>query len=412
MEGTRAELTVGIDWGASAHQVCVLDATDHVIAERRVAHTGTAVRELAAWLTTLRTDAMLAVAIETPRHGVIDALLEAGLAVFVIHPRQLERFRERYTAAAAKDDHRDAWVLAHALRTDRTAYRPVPQDSPAVLRLRELSRLDAELGEELTRLSNRLRDHLQRYYPQVLELSPAAHDAWICELLRVVPTPAQAARVRPATIARVLARSRITRVSAHDVLHVLRAPALPLAAGLTDAIAQRVAVLLPHLTLLHAQRRQIAQQLTAALDALAATPGQDREHHDVTILRSWPGIGIRIAATMLAEAHDALEARDYHAFRTRAGLAPVTRASGKSRHVRMRYACHARLRTACFHWARTAMRADPHTRAAYDALRDRGHSHPRALRGVADRQVAVLMAMLRAGTRYDPTRRRPLPRAA
>ena len=412
MASGQEELTVGIDWGAAAHQVCVLDAADHVVAERRVAHAGAALRELPRWLATVRPGAALAVAIETPRSGVIDALLEAGLAVFVIHPRQVERFRERYTAAAAKDDRRDAWVLAHTLRTDRHAYRPVPQDAPAVLQLRELSRLDAELGEEITRLSNRLRDHLRRFFPQVLELSPAAQDAWICELLRVVPTPAHAAHVRAATLTRVLVRSRITRVSAADVLAILRAPAVPLAPGTTEALAHRVGLLLPHLTLLHTQRRQVEKQLAAALTALAGTPGQDREHHDVTILRSWPGIGIRIAATMLAEAHDALEARDYHAFRTRAGLAPVTLASGKTRHVRMRYACHTRLRTACFHWARTAMRADAHTRAAYDAFRQRGHSHPRALRGVADRQLAVLMAMLRSGTLYNPTRRRALPAAA
>ena len=218
--------------------------------------------------------------------------------------------------------------------------------------------------------------------------------------------------MRPAAIARVLTRGRITRLTPGEVVRTLRAPALPMAPGLTEALAHRVALLLPHLTLLHAQRRAVEKQLAAALDALAGPPGQDREHHDVTILRSWPGIGIRIAATMLAEAHAALEARDYHALRTRAGLAPVTKASGKTRHVQMRYACHARLRSACYHWARTAMRADAHTRMAYDTLRQRGHGHARALRGVADRQLAVLIAMLRTGTCYDPSRRRAVTTAA
>jgi hypothetical protein len=36
------------------------------------------------------------------------------------------------------------------------------------------------------------------------------------------------------------------------------------------------------------------------------------------------------------------------------------------------------------------------------ALRAKGHSHGRALRGVADRLLAVLIAMLRSGTLYDP----------
>ena len=49
---------------------------------------------------------------------------------------------------------------------------------------------------------------------------------------------------------------------------------------------------------------------------------------------------------------------------------------------------------------------DPLARRHYDRLRGEGHSHARALRGVADRWVTVLMAMLRSGTQYDATRRK------
>ncbi len=52
-----------------------------------------------------------------PRGAVIDALFERGFAVFAINPKQLDRCRDRYTAAGAKDDRRDAWVLADVLRT-------------------------------------------------------------------------------------------------------------------------------------------------------------------------------------------------------------------------------------------------------------------------------------------------------
>ena len=139
---------------------------------------------------------------------------------------------------------------------------------------------------------------------------------------------------------------------------------------------------------------------------MGSTPGEGREHHDVTILLSWPGVGVRVAATMLAEAHDALGRRDYHAMRTLCGLAPVTAASGKWRVVKMRYACSPRLRTACYHWARTAIQGDTHARGHYDAMRGRGHTHPRALRGLADRQLHVLMRMLTSNTRYDATKRK------
>jgi transposase len=407
METETFTLSVGIDCGSATHQVCVMDRTHRVVGDRRIDHTGAALAELGAWLLTHGESdpARILVAIEVPRGPVVETLLERGFQVYAINPRQLERFRERYTAAGAKDDRRDAWVAALTVQTDRPTFRRLQVDDPEVITLRELSRLDAELGEELTRTSNRLRDLLLRYFPQMLQLCPAANEPWLWRLLTRIPTPSHAQRVRPEAVQRILTVARIRRVTAAEVLTTLRTPALRVAPGTVEAASHHVTVLLPRLHLLHDQRRDSEKRLTRLLDDLAGTPGEGREHHDVTILRSWPGIGVRIAATMLAEAHAALSRRDYHAIRTLSGIAPVTEASGKYRLVKMRYACNQRLRTACYHWARTAMQADAHARSHYDALRRRGHAHARALRGVADRQLLVLTAMLKSDKCYDAAKR-------
>jgi transposase len=108
---------------------------------------------------------------------------------------------------------------------------------------------------------------------------------------------------------------------------------------------------------------------------------------------------------MLAEASRLLADRDYHALRAHSGLAPVTKQSGKRTVVLMRYACNRRLRVAAHYWGQAAIRHDPYSAAHYQRLRARGHSHGRALRGVVDRLLRVLMAMLKSQTSYDPTRR-------
>ena len=64
-----------------------------------------------------------------------------------------------------------------------------------------------------------------------------------------------------------------------------------------------------------------------------------------------------------------------------------------------------RLRDAFRHFTLASLR-DPIARRHYDELRRQGHTPARALRGVGDRWVSVLIAMLRAGQRYDPTRRK------
>src|SRR4029450_8068265 len=102
------------------------------------------------------------------------------------------------------------------------------------------------------------------------------------------------------------------------------------------------------------------------------------------------------------EASGPLGRRDYAALRTLAGVAPVTKRSGKSLIVVMRYAAQTRLRQAVFHWARVAVQNDPKSRSRYDALRARGHSYGRALRGVADRLVGGACVLLQRGTLFDP----------
>ena len=407
-------VSVGIDCGSQGHQVCVLDRSGHIIGERRVEHTGAAIQALAEWLLTLgeADPSRIRVAIEVPRGAIVDALLERGFHVYAINPKQLDQLRQGYSAAGAKDDRRDAWVLAHAVQTDARAFRALRVDAPQIIQLRELSRLDAELGEELVRTANRLRDQLHRYYSALLTVCPAADEPWLWELLALAPTPVQGQHLRLTTLRRLLKQARIRRFDAVALQAVLQTLPLRVAPGTVEAASHHVCVLLPHLQLLHAQRLASEKHLTQLMETLAQDPpGEGREHPDVTILLSLPGVGVRVGATMLAEASQPLKLRDYHATRMLAGLAPVTKASGTRRVVVMRYACNHRLRTACYHWARTAIQHDATARRHYTILRQAGHTHSRTLRGVADRLLAVLIGMLRSGTLYDHQRRRRAPAA-
>jgi transposase len=117
-----------------------------------------------------------------------------------------------------------------------------------------------------------------------------------------------------------------------------------------------------------------------------------------------PGVGRVVAATLLAEASQAISDRDYEALRSYAGVAPVTRQSGNKKTVVMRRGCNNRLRNAVYHWSRVATISDERSRNHYAKLRARGHSHGRALRTLADRWLKALVAMLTAHERFDPAK--------
>lgn len=410
---------VGIDWATEAHQACVLDCTGRVLAERSFAHTGEGVAGFAQWVQGVAggDPGRAAIAIEVPRGAVVETLVEHGFHLYAINPKQLDRFRDRHSVAGAKDDRRDAFVLSDSLRTDRARFRRIRLDEPLVIQLRELSRIDEELGREVNRLTNRLREQLHRFHAQALKLCPSADEPWLWALLALAPSPVAGRRLRQKTIERLLRQHRIRRLNAEDVLAALRAPALRVAPGVVEAATEHIALLLPRLRLVHTQRQRCGARLDALLDKLATVEGNDegqqREHRDVEILRSLPGVGRVVAATVLAEASGPLVERDYHALRTHAGIAPVTKQSGKRRTVIMRYACNGRLRYALYHWARVAATWDPASKTYYAALRQRGHSYARALRSVADRLLRILVAMLKSDSLFDSTHpRRSLDPAA
>ena len=398
---------VGVDWGSERHRVVVLDAEGALVASRNVEHTGVAQQQFLQWLAELTENRIseVAVGIEVPRGAMVEGLLERGFAVFAINPKQLDRFRDRYAVSGAKDDDRDAFVLGDSLRTDLHCFHCVTIEDPLILQIRELSRLDDDLQTDAVRLANQLREQLLRYFPSLLALNPAADEPWLWDLLEVAALPAQAAELGRSRIESVLSARRIRRLSAEQVQTALRTPALTLAPGAALAASRHALLLLPRLRILHVQRRQVAREIASLIEQLPAATDADGhpvEHRDADLLLSWPGLGIGIAATMLGEASRGLAQRDYHGLRCYGGLAAVTRQSGKKQVVIMRYACNRRLRNAFYHWSRCSLQKDPRSREHYAALRARGHSHGRALRGVADRLLATLIAMLKTRTPYDP----------
>ena len=401
---------VGVDWGQEEHALCLVDARGQVCGRRRVAHTVAAVDEAIRWLCaqTGTGPEGIAVAIETPRGVLVDTLIERQFAVFVVNPKQLDRFRDRFSPAGAKDDDEDAHALADARRTDPRAFQRVRPDDPLIIQLREVTRLRQDLLDDESRLTNRLREQLYRVDAAWLTLSPAANDPWLWTILAQTPDPADWAHLTRRRLAAVLHTHRIRRLTGDAVLAALRQPRLAAAAGVADAVATRLAALVPQLRLVHEQRTTAERQIDRLLARLATAPpleGEPHEHRDVEILQSLPGVGRIVAATMLTDATGPLAARDYHTLRAQAGAAPVTKRSGKRvRLVQMRYACKRTLREALYHWARTSMQVDGVARTYYRTLRARGHSHGRALRSVGDRWLRILIAMLTSRTLYDATR--------
>jgi len=119
-------------------------------------------------------------------------------------------------------------------------------------------------------------------------------------------------------------------------------------------------------------------------------------------VRSQPGLGVVLAARVLAEfGDDPNRYASARAGKAYAGTAPITRASGLRQVVLARAVGNRRLSTACHLWAFAALTGSPGARRYYDAHRARGATHHQALRALANRLVGILHGCLRHRQPFD-----------
>ena len=172
----------------------------------------------------------------------------------------------------------------------------------------------------------------------------------------------------------------------------MRAPALRQPAAVQAAFAAIVAGEINVIATLNTQ--------IAALGEVVAT--HFGRHPDAEIYASQPGLGIILAARVLAEFGDAppryadARARKYYA-----GTSPITRASGTKKVVLARHARNERLADAVRQWALSSLRGSPGARNYYAAMRARKLSHEAALRQLGNRLVGILHGCLTTHTLYD-----------
>ena len=135
---------VGIDWASEIHLVALLDASGSVLDQWEVEHTHRGIAGLLGRLEREGGSAEILVGIESGAPLLEDQLLDAGYTVYAINPKRADRFRDRHSPAGAKDDRRDARVLADAVRTDRARFVPLTPNGELTEELRMRDRAPAE----------------------------------------------------------------------------------------------------------------------------------------------------------------------------------------------------------------------------------------------------------------------------
>jgi transposase len=385
---------VGIDWGGSHHQLCVVDAAGTRRRQVRLGHEVAGLGQLDRELAKL--GGRLPVAVERAEGLLVEHLQARGHVVYPVSPRIAARARERYRTASSKDDVFDAFVLADTLRHEQSHWRPLPVASPVLAELRALTRDRDRLLATQQRTEAQLRAILEAYHPAAARLFSTIDRQITLAFIGDYPTPQAAAVVGEQRMARFLARHRYTgRVKPTVLVERLRANLLTGAPGTVAGKAHSALVFAELLGLLN-------QQLADYDEAIALAV---RRHPDAPIFASFPGVGPIGTAVLLAElGEDRAHYPTVEILLAEAGLAPVTRASGRSCRVRFRYAANRNLREACTWWAYNSLKESTWASEVYQQARARGQHPYRALRGLGARWMRVLWRCWTDRVPYDPAK--------
>jgi len=401
MDISEIDVFVGVDVGKSEHWANAQSRTGEVLYDRGLPNDEDKLRRL---LEDLQRHGCVLLVVDQP--ATIGALVVAlaqsmGILVGYLPGLSMRRIAD-LTPGNAKTDRKDAAVIAEAARTMPHTLRAVTLEDEDAASLSMLCGFDVDLARQINQTSNRIRGLYTQIHPALEQvLGPRLdHDA-ILDVIATWPTPAQ---LRGAGRARIDAKLKKAGARKHTSW----------AQGIVDALKRQsvivagtsaAALVLPHLAAqlqaLHAQRRDIALQVEALVEAHPLHP----------VLTSLPGVAVRTAAVFIAETAGRSFPSGAH-LASYAGLTPVTRRSGSS--IRGEHVSHAgnkRLKRAMFLSAFAAIRTDPTSRDYYDRKRAEGKRHNQAVMALAHRRILVLHAMLRDGSLYTPPSKTLIPAA-
>ena len=390
----------GIDWASDWHDVHITGEQGLVLAAARFSHDEDGVSAL---LKLLLSHDVECCAIERPDGLLVGRLLAAGIPVLAIHPNQVKAARDRFRAAAGKNDRFDAMVLCELARTDRHRFPLLAPSGDETLALRALMRTREDLVDARVALANQLRCHLQAFWPGAERIFADIDSPIGLAFLERYPSPTDARGLGAKRLQGFLARHGYCgrRTPAQLLARLRNAPQA--IAGELETEARRAAVLglVATLTPIVEQISQLTSQIAGAV----------RSHPDGPIFLAFfrDPKSVVTAAGLLAEIGD--NRARYPTSDTLAangGQSPVTIQSGKRTTATFRWACDKRLRTHITVLADSTRHWHPWAQDIYQRARARGKNHPHAIRILGRAWTRVLWRCWQDHTPYNPAKHHAL----
>jgi transposase len=312
------QVWIGLDVGKADHHASVIDTAGEIRFDRPVCNSEDAIERLlddAGERSALVIDqpgsiGMLAVAVARRR----------GIPVAYVPGLVMRRASELYPGEA-KTARRDSFVIADTARIHQARVHWLAESDELLEELRILGGHDDDLAHDRTRTANRLRDMLLQAAPAVERvLGPRLEHAAVRALLGRYPAPTAMRTAGKRRLLR-LVRPRAPRMGERLIDELFLAlDAQTVTVPAEETIGRVIRDLAIELSRLADARERLATEIEAVFV----------RHPQAPVLLSIPGIGARTGARILTEIGDVTRFPTPGHLAAYAGLAPVTKQSGRS----------------------------------------------------------------------------------
>ena len=387
---------VGIDWADDHHDIHITDDSASPLDSFSIPHSYDGMKKLRGRLGKSSSDpGNVLVAVESHQGLLIYALLEAGYLVYPINPKAMDRYRDRYRMSSSKSDPKDAMVLANILRTDLHLYKPLPRETVADARLRQLTRAHKSLVQQKVKLLNHLTAQLKSYYPIALRLFSRLDHKITLAFLERFPTPEKAAAASLEDLRKFFQKQGYSHQRKSTFIYEsLQQPSLRAPKELEEVHQTIVLSLVP-----------VIRSLRDEIEKLANEIGKEFKHNPAHDIFSSLPTGELTAARLNGElGSDGTRYPTREYVQTAAGTAPVTRRSGKTILIFFRWQCNKHLRAAFQDLARESVKQCAWARQYFAKQMRLGHKPSRAYRALANRWAAIIWKMLQERECFNQSR--------
>jgi transposase len=341
----------------------------------------------------------VAVGVEQSRGALVHALLSYHfLVIFPIHPRTVARFREAFNFSGAKSDPLDTNQILEILTKHLDRLKPLVPDNEETRLLARLVEHRRKTVNLRTRHITALQAALKEYFPQALEvLSGNVSSRLACDFLRKWPTFQTFQQAKPSTIKRFFYGHNVR--SEEVIEKVLR-------------IAEKSKPLTEDLPVLESGARlsQMHAEVIRTLNPIIDDYDREierlfEEHPEAEFFSELPGAGPVMAPRLLAAFGSDRSRYDTAAnLQNFAGIAPVTRQSGRTRTVLRRHACPKFLLQTFHEFAGLSVARSQWARNYVDYYTEQNKKYHTIIRALAFKWIRILFRCWKNRTPYDETK--------